>query len=158
MKLHHGSVRVESVLDRGTTFFVSIPRGTAHLPRERIEGEGAELGPIDRATPFLREAAEWASTAVRGTDDAHCARPSRTLAAPREPDMRLLVADDNADMREYVARLLAPRWSLELVADGQAALESALARPPDLVLSDVMMPRLTRRGRPPARAPGGSAD
>jgi light-regulated signal transduction histidine kinase (bacteriophytochrome) len=54
----------------------------------------------------------------------------------------VLIADDNADMREYLTRLLSARWSVEVVGDGQAALEAALRRPPDLVLSDVMMPRL----------------
>src|SRR5689334_22094656 len=46
-------------------------------------------------------------------------------------------------MRDYVQRLLlAERWTVEAVADGQAALESARAHVPDLVLTDVMMPRL----------------
>ena len=55
---------------------------------------------------------------------------------------RILWADDNADMREYVSRLLGGRFDVQAVADGQAALEAAHANPPDLVLSDVMMPRL----------------
>ena len=55
---------------------------------------------------------------------------------------RILWADDNADMREYVSRLLGGRFDVQAVADGQAALEAARANPPDLVLSDVMMPRL----------------
>jgi signal transduction histidine kinase/DNA-binding response OmpR family regulator len=56
--------------------------------------------------------------------------------------LRVLVADDNADMREYLAGLLRPRWEVETVADGQAALAALRARPPDLVLADVMMPGL----------------
>jgi signal transduction histidine kinase len=55
---------------------------------------------------------------------------------------RILVADDNADMREYLVRLLGSRWEVEVVEDGRAALTSALSRPPALVLSDVMMPRM----------------
>ncbi|MDF2458521.1 MAG: putative Multi-sensor hybrid histidine kinase, partial [Nitrospira sp.] len=55
---------------------------------------------------------------------------------------RVLLADDNADMREYVSRLLRGRFEVQAVADGQAALESARANPPDLVLTDVMMPKL----------------
>jgi DNA-binding response OmpR family regulator len=54
----------------------------------------------------------------------------------------VLLADDNADMRDYVRRLLSARYEVEVVADGQAALAAARARRPDLVLSDVMMPRL----------------
>jgi DNA-binding response OmpR family regulator len=55
---------------------------------------------------------------------------------------RVLVADDNADMRNYIHRLLAPRWVMEAVANGRAALDAIRARKPDLVLADVMMPEL----------------
>jgi signal transduction histidine kinase len=56
------------------------------------------------------------------------------------------VADDNADLRDYLARLLGGRWEVTTVADGQAALELIATRLPDLVLSDVMMPRLDGLG------------
>jgi CheY-like chemotaxis protein len=58
------------------------------------------------------------------------------------PGKRILVVDDNADMREYLVRLLSPKWTVESVHDGQAALGAILREPPDLVLSDVMMPRM----------------
>jgi PAS domain S-box-containing protein len=54
----------------------------------------------------------------------------------------VLVADDNADMRQYLGRLLAGPYALDAVADGRAALAAARERPPDLVLADVMMPGL----------------
>ncbi|HEV2459206.1 MAG TPA: PAS domain S-box protein [Ktedonobacterales bacterium] len=53
-----------------------------------------------------------------------------------------MVADDNADMRAYLARLLSAHWGVETAADGMAALAAASARPPDLILADVMMPGL----------------
>ena len=52
------------------------------------------------------------------------------------------MADDNADMRSYLARLLAEQFDVEAVSDGRAALEVARLRKPDLVLADVMMPKL----------------
>src|SRR6202000_1582943 len=59
------------------------------------------------------------------------------------PAARLLVVDDNADLREYMSRILrAAGHDVRLAADGEAALQAARAEPPDLVLSDVMMPRL----------------
>jgi signal transduction histidine kinase len=54
----------------------------------------------------------------------------------------VLWADDNADMRGYVTRLLAGRFDVRAVPDGEGALAAARAHPPDLVLSDVMMPKL----------------
>src|SRR5215470_14845321 len=55
---------------------------------------------------------------------------------------RVLVADDNTDLRQYLVRLLAGRYAVEAVPDGEAALAAARERPPDLILTDVMMPRL----------------
>jgi DNA-binding response OmpR family regulator len=54
----------------------------------------------------------------------------------------VLLADDNADMREYLQRLLRPGYEVTTVTDGQAALEAARLDPPDILISDVMMPRL----------------
>ena len=61
---------------------------------------------------------------------------------PQDRRARILLADDNADMREYISRLLAKRFDLQAVTDGQAALDAARAEPPDLVISDIMMPKL----------------
>ena len=55
---------------------------------------------------------------------------------------RILLADDNADMRDYVVRLLGPQYEVQAVPDGEAALHAIQAQRPDLLLSDVMMPRL----------------
>ena len=70
------------------------------------------------------------------------------LPVPCPPGMqsairsRILVADDNSDMRQYLARLLSEHYEVETVADGQAAIQSARVHPPDLIVSDVMMPIL----------------
>src|SRR6187549_2552279 len=69
-----------------------------------------------------------------------------TAGAASDPSMatrqRVLLADDNADLRDYVRRLLEVNYEVEVVADGVAALEAARACPPNLIISDVMMPRL----------------
>ncbi|WP_437274877.1 ATP-binding protein [Sorangium sp. So ce375] len=136
-KLHGGSVAVESRLGVGSRFSVAIPLGKAHLPADRIDLAPAPAAEGRGAAPFLDEAAQW------GRDErAPDAPPAEEQPAPRRPG-HILVADDNADMRDYVQRLLlAERWTVEAVADGQDALESARAHVPDLVLTDVMMPRL----------------
>ncbi len=126
---HGGTVAVESELGRGTTFTVRLKAGSEHLPKERLRAGARPPAPAT-ARAFLEEAADWT-------------RPVPVpSASPGHQGARILVADDNADMREYLQHLLEPSWHVELVKNGAQALEAALHRPPDLVLSDVMMPEL----------------
>ena len=131
VRLHGGTVRAESELGRGSTFTVSIPTGSAHLPADRLGASRALASTALGATPFIEEALRWMPLPI--------AHPAAGTARGRA---RILLADDNADMREYVRRLLAERWDVETVGDGDAALDAALAHPPDLILADVMMPGL----------------
>ena len=174
VRLHGGSVRAESTLGRGSTFVVSVPLGDAHLPADRIGASRPPAATAVGAAAFVEEALRWlpdeeASRVpehrrdARERPDGHSAPKSSGLDPASEGGdsrrPRILWADDNADMRDYVRRLLEPRYDVEAVPDGEAALAAARASPPDLVLSDVMMPRLDgfgllRRaaGRPPRRA------
>jgi signal transduction histidine kinase/HPt (histidine-containing phosphotransfer) domain-containing protein len=145
VRQHGGSVQVESAVGRGSCFIVTVPRGRDHLPPERVAA-ASRLARTPNTNPYLLEASQW-SERRRGVSqpvDAAAAWP--VAALPPEPDglagATVLVADDNPDMREYLVRLLSPIWTVEAVEDGQAALEAVRRRPPDLVLSDIMMPRM----------------
>ncbi|MGH7319393.1 MAG: ATP-binding protein, partial [Candidatus Rokuibacteriota bacterium] len=136
VKLHGGTVRVTSELNRGATFTVAIPFGTAHLPADRIGATRTLTSTALGAAPYVEEALRWLPDEIAADVAAFSAAPVSTQGA------RVLLADDNADMRDYVRRLLSQHWTVEAVGDGQAALEAARARRLDLVLTDVMMPRL----------------
>jgi len=141
VRLHGGTVSVSSRLGQGTTFTVSIPRGSAHLPAERVGGAPASMSMSMGAAPYVEEALRWLPDGERGVVE----RPAATAAKAgqnTEPPARILLADDNADMRDYVRRILERRWRVDAVPDGQAALAAAERDPPDLILTDVMMPGL----------------
>jgi signal transduction histidine kinase len=128
-------VRVTSVVGEGSRFVVEVPTGTAHLPADRIVAREQPTG-----TPYALDAFDWAGQDVAASEASVDDVPAAA------GDVRVLVVDDNPDMRKYLTRILGPRWTVEVAVDGRAALESARERPPDLVLSDVMMPRLDGLG------------
>ena len=129
----------------GTWFRVRIPAGTGHQvpgPASTSPQQGPALG----AKPFVEEALRWlpGGPASKASDpDAGFPGIAESHAAPESPsEERIFLVDDNRDMGDYLKRILSPYWKVEHFPDGAAALEAALAHPPDLVLSDVMMPRL----------------
>ncbi len=127
--LHGGTVDAESRPGAGTTFRVSLPFGRAHLSEERLHD------PTDQASTRVGVEA-YVSEALRWMPAEGPPPPAPAGAA------RILVADDNADMRESLARLLGATWSVETVENGTKALARAHEHPPDLIVTDVMMPGL----------------
>jgi PAS domain S-box-containing protein len=136
VRLHGGTIEVTSEEGRGSTFSVWLPFGTKHLANDHIRT--SESGPaVVRAQPFLEEALRWLPEAQQSA--------SLPGDAPLQSgtDKRVLLADDNADMREYVSRLLRGQgYEVTTTHDGQAALDQARSASFDLILTDVMMPRL----------------
>src|SRR5579862_8850869 len=147
-KLHSGTVTVESDLNHGSTFAVSIPLGKDHLPADRINATRDLASTSLNAEPFLEEAFHWLPDSQLNSHEFAIpsteAKTSVATVAPGTPKKhaRILLADDNADMREYVERLLGKEYEVVAVGDGEAALESARAQKPDLIISDVMMPKV----------------
>jgi PAS domain S-box-containing protein len=131
VKLHGGSAAVESELDRGSKFTVRVPFGNTHLPQDRLLNESGRSATALRADKYVEESLRWLDMPQRGGDAA---------AAERDRTERILLADDNPDMREYIERLLKDRYQVIAVANGGDALRAAMSDPPDLILSDVMMP------------------
>ena len=164
VEAHGGTVGVNSRLGQGTTVTVDLPFATAHRPgpvppaagagspgQTPREGGGGRSG---RAAAYVDEALGWlaadpvpaAATPAAHTPHAPATHDAPDGPGPHETDRpqraRLLVVDDNADMRAYLTQLLQPDYDVLLAADGRAALEMALAQPVEMVLSDVMMPHM----------------
>jgi PAS domain S-box-containing protein len=147
IKLHGGTIRVTSEVGQGSAFTVAIPFGVGHLPADRI-GRGRAMATANvRPQAYVEEALGWfpdGGTAAPGPPPPPASdEPGDVSAIAGTEGQLVLVADDNADMRNYVQRLLrAGGFRVEAVTDGKKALAAARRLKPDLVLSDVMMPEL----------------
>ncbi|MBY8872696.1 SpoIIE family protein phosphatase [Micromonospora sp. PLK6-60] len=125
VQLHDGEVSATSTLGAGATFEVRMPYGTGASRPGRATGTGKP------------PAAAGLVVATAGPAEGE-------VGAADGP--RILLVDDNADLRAYVTELLAPRFRVRTAADGRAALAVIATDPPDLVLADVMMPLLDGYG------------
>lgn len=111
-----------------TAFTVAIPTGRAHLPRDRIGGARHLAATTLGATSFIEEALRWLPTSdVHGTpEESVMVEPPGAAVATQQSSLargRILVADDNADMRDYIQRLLAGHHDVVSAEVGQAALD-----------------------------------
>jgi signal transduction histidine kinase len=158
VKLHGGTIEVSSQVDVGTTFTVTIPLGQTHLSSARLWREAPKASAAEPtleltampANIFVEEALRWLPQEAREQgrwgaeemgnrgdgENVDSNSPLPTSSA------RILLVDDNADMRDYVQRLLSKRWQVKAVENGAVALALMQDWMPDLILSDVMMPEL----------------
>ena len=135
--LHGGRVSVVSAVGVGTTFSVEIPKSFTHLPAEFVVPGDRDAHASREAEAHIAEVKRW----LRATDVT--GRVKRLLDPTTMGSRpRVLIIDDNADLREYIASLLAPGYQISTANDGLHGLAVARNELPDIILSDVMMPGL----------------
>ncbi len=145
--LHGGTIGVESIQEKGSTFTVTIKTGTTHLPPDRV-GIAQKLVPTATlSTAYIEEATQWLPIDVGPSGVISTSSQKNAVSAFADPHPgrarpQILLADDNADMRNYVHRLLDQRYDVLAFPDGLTALAAAQENCPDLVLTDIMMPGL----------------
>ncbi len=134
--MHGGTIHASSEPGRGSEFTVRIPLGSEHLPLDRLALASSDEPPakaLPAATQFVEEALRWFPDS--GAAYSEFPASARSTA-------RVLVVDDNSDMRDYLRRVLLPRFRVQTVSRGDEGLAAALRERPDVVISDVMMPGL----------------
>ena len=134
VRLHGGTIEARSERAVGTTITVRIPHGSAHLPQDHVAAAAGPSRPAeDAAQPYLEEAFGWLDKDPDSASPEVAADPSRE---------RILVVDDNAEMRWYLQRLLRGRWQVDTAPNGVAALHQIRRQIPDLIVADIMMPQM----------------
>jgi len=122
--LHGGNVTVAEAPGGGALFSVALPC---------LAPAGTEVATV--ASTYFSTAKDFA----RDLDGGEAAAPAQGPSG----GALVLVVEDNADMRTFVAEALASRYRVEVAFDGQDGLEKAMALNPDLIICDVMMPRMS---------------
>jgi PAS domain S-box-containing protein len=150
LAMHGGQISVQSQMGKGTTFTISIPYGSQHLPQDRISSLGNAVVAGTAREALVQEALSWLPTEPDADDlssyssaaDLDTTAALNSASPESGEKARVLLVDDNRDMRDYVYRLLRSRFQVVTAINGRDALEKASRNAPDLILSDVMMPEM----------------
>jgi signal transduction histidine kinase len=142
VKLHQGNIKVSSTPGKGSIFTVSLPVGKNHLPADKISGGSRSGASFKHSVAFVEEALKWLPDEKKLSSANEENNRSAWEMEINKTKPTVLLADDNTDMRQYMQRLLSDQYTVVTASDGEEAFEKAVAHKPELLLTDIMMPRL----------------
>lgn len=119
LDLHHGTVTLESTPGQGSKFILLLPMGNAHFTAEEYE---LSMPPT--------------ATALSAMADT----PDEATGKPTPKRQRLLIVEDNDNVRQYIVSLFRPDYQVYEATNGEEGVRIATEQVPDLVISDIMMP------------------
>ncbi|MDP4209011.1 MAG: two-component regulator propeller domain-containing protein [Bacteroidota bacterium] len=134
VEMHHGRIDVESSLAEQnkpgrTAFFVRIPLGKEHFAEDEIS---KDFKTSEQVESYIEMDMPVEYTSVPPTSNSHSSPDSRTL----------LIVDDNFEIRAFLAERLKKSYTVLEAENGEHAWEIAIESVPDLIISDVVMPKL----------------
>ncbi len=130
VELHKGKIEVQSEMGIGAEFTVWLPKGNAHLTEEEIIEDSIEIEKTEPKIfiPEVDSEAEVESLPAALQDS--------------ENENIILIVDDHKDVRHYIRKHLEEHYKIVESDNGADGLEKASELVPDLVISDVMMPKM----------------
>ncbi len=129
--LHHGSIVVNSKEGKGTAFTICLPLGKAHLQPDEILTTA-----VEPHTPVFRDYDQVDEFPEQTLNRAANNKPSASGSGEL-----ILLIEDNADVRAYIREQLQKEYTIMEAADGETGIAKAVEVVPDLIISDVMMPK-----------------
>lgn len=129
VKLHHGTITVESEEGHGTAFVISFPLSKANYTIEEIDPDllSETVNNAEQIVPMANEIEEDAEE-------------EQAIAEKKRKKCNLLLVEDNEELLQLMTKLLSAEYNIHTAKDGKEGIESIKQHEIDLIVSDVMMP------------------